>query len=463
MLRPAGAIRGAAKVSRTDPARALSLPRLVAFGSTNIPIFALQVALSVHLPRYFSSHMGLSLAAVGAAFALVRAIDIPLDPALGLLMDRTRSPLGRYRPWALAGPPVLMAALYLLMHPPRPVGETYLVAVLLMMFLGYSAMFLAQLAWAASIAPSYQARSRIFAVIGGLGVVGAMAVLIVPVALQRLGYSDAQGVEAMIWFVIAAAPLATLVMVARTPERIAPAAERRFTLADYARLLGRGNVLRLLASDLFIQLGPNWMAALYLFYFTTRRGFDAAQANLLLLLYVAAGFVGAPVTAWLAARLEKHRALIVCTTAYALAVLATPAAPRGSLAVAVPLMLLAGAAFAGFLVSLRSLAADIADEIRLATGREQTGLIFALMNATTKLASAAGIFLTFRVLAEVGFDPHEGAVNSEAALRGLERAFLSGPAVFVMLGGLAFLGYRLDHVRHAEIRRQLEAGEAALT
>jgi Na+/melibiose symporter-like transporter len=449
-------------VTKTDGARALSLPALLAFASTNIPIFALQVALSVHLPRYFASHMGLSLAAVGAAFALVRAIDIPVDPALGLLMDRTRSRLGRYRPWALAGPPVLMAALYLLMHPPGAVSEAYLVAVLLMMFLGYSAMFLAQLAWAASIAPSYQARSRIFAVIGGLGVVGAIAVLIVPVVLQRLGYSDAQGVEAMIWFVIVSAPLTTVAMVARTPERIAPEAEQRFGLADYARLLARRNVLRLLVSDLCIQLGPNWMAALYLFYFTTRRGFDAGQANLLLLIYVAAGFAGAPITASLAARLEKHGALIACTTTYALAVLATPFIPRGAFAVAAPMMLLAGAAFTGFLVSLRALAADIADEVRLETGREWTGLIFALMNATTKLASAAGIFLTFRVLAQVGFDPHEGAVNSQAALRGLERAFLSGPVAFVLVGGLVFVGYRLDHRRHADIRRQLEAREAPL-
>ena len=68
-------------MTKTDGARALSLPALLAFGSTNIPIFALQVALSVHLPRYFASHMGLSLGAVGAAFALVRAIDIPATHA----------------------------------------------------------------------------------------------------------------------------------------------------------------------------------------------------------------------------------------------------------------------------------------------------------------------------------------------------------------------------------------------
>jgi predicted MFS family arabinose efflux permease len=53
-------------------------------------------------------------------------------------------------------------------------------------------------------------------------------------------------------------------------------------------------VIRLLAADLMVTLGPGWMAALYLFYFKDSRGFDTAAANLLLLIYVAAGFAGAP-------------------------------------------------------------------------------------------------------------------------------------------------------------------------
>ena len=283
-----------------------------------------------------------------------------------------------------------------------------------------------------------------------------------PVAMEKLGYSDAQGVEAMIWFVIAAAPVATAVMVARTPERIAPETSHRFRLADYAHLLTRANVLRLLGSDLCIQLGPGWMAALYLFYFTTKRGFDPGQANLLLLVYIAAGFVGAPASAWLAARLNKHRALMVCTTTFSLCLLAVPALPVGVFAAAAPLMLLAGAAFAGFLVLLRAIGGDIADELRLETGREWTGLIYSLTNATTKLATAAAIFFTFRVLVEAGFDPREGAANTAGALRGLELAFLAGPIVFVMLGGVCFIGYRLDRARHADIRRQLEARDLQL-
>jgi Na+/melibiose symporter-like transporter len=444
-------------VKGTVPLQPLSLPATFAFAATAVPIAALQLALVVHLPRYFASHKGLGLAAVGAAFALVRAIDIPLDPLLGLMMDRTRSRLGRYRPWALAAPPVLMVALYALMHPPAGGGEAWLVGALLVMFLGYSAMFLSQLAWGAQLAPAYEQRTRLFAVITGLYTVGSVAVLVVPVALHALGYTDAQGVEAMIWFVIAAAPLATAVMVARTPEPVAPADAHALRLSDVGLLLTRPNVLRLLVADLCIQLGPGWMAALYLYYFTTKRGFDAGQANLLLLVYIAAGFVGAPAVAWLVGRLDKHRALMACTTVYSLSLLAAPALPLGSMIAAAPLMLATGAAFAGFLVLVRALGGDIADELRLETGQEWTGLIYAFANAAAKLATAGAIFFTYHALAQVGFDPREGAVNSAAALQGLEIVFLSGPVVFVMLGGLCFVGYRLDRKRHAEIRRGLEA------
>jgi Na+/melibiose symporter-like transporter len=435
----------------------LSAPALLAFAAPSIAITALQLALTVHLPRYFASHMGMSLVAVGSAFALVRAIDIPLDPLLGLMMDRTRSRLGRYRPWALGGAPVLMAALVILIHPPAPLGEPGLVAVLFLLFLGYSALYLSQLAWAGALAADYQQRSRIFAAITGLGVTGAVAVLLIPVVMNRLGRSDADGVEAMLWFVIAATPACAILMALRTPERIAPDHAPRHALADYAALLGRPNVLRLLAADLCIQLGPGWMAALYLYDFTLVRGFTTAQANLLLLIYIAAGFAGAPAVSALAAAINKHRALMACTSLFSLCLIATPLIPKAGFLPAALLMFAAGAAFAGFTVMLRALAADIADEVRLERGRESMGLIFALTNATTKLAVACALFLTFHVLAYVGFDAREGAENTARALLGLELAFLAGPIVFVLAGGLCFLGYRLDSVRHSEIRRQLDA------
>jgi Na+/melibiose symporter-like transporter len=448
-------------VSSKAGGRPLSTPGLLAFAAPSIAIYALQLTLTVHLPRYFAGHMGMTLVAVGSAFALVRAIDIPLDPLLGLLMDRTRNRFGRYRLWALAGPPVVMAALYLMIRPPAPLDEVSLVAVLLLMFLGYSALYLSQLAWASMLATDYHARSRVFAAITALGVAGAVAVLVVPVVMARLGRTDAEGIEAMVWFVIAAAPASAILMAACTPERVTPDHVRHATLSEYAALLIRPNVLRLLASDLFIQLGPTWMAALYIYDFTLVRGFTTTGANLLLLIYVAAGFAGGPAVSAVAARINKHRALMCCTSLFALCVASMRLLPERGFVPAAVLMFAAGSGFAGFTVMIRALTADIADEARLDTGRECTGLMFALTNATSKLATAFALFLTFHVLASAGFDPKEGAVNSPRALLGLELAFLVGPIVFVTLGGVCFLGYRLDRNRHAEIRRKLDARDLA--
>ncbi len=451
------------KPSSTGASGRLSPLTTLAFASAYTPISALILAAAVHLPRYFASHLGLSLAAVGGAFALVRFVDIPIDTLIGVGMDRTRTRWGRYRVWMMAGVPVLMLGLYMLMRSPEGVGEGYLLGWLLVMYVGYSCVYLSQLAWAGRIAPTYEQRSRVFGAIMTLGVVGAMGVLLIPVVMTTLlGATDAEGVQAMLWFIIVGAPVTVLLALWRTPETIARDHAVHFKLRDYVALLGRGNVVRVLLADFFVTLGPGWMAALYLFYFQDSRGFSIAEANLLLAIYIGAGFAGAPFTAWLGNRLSKHWALILNTTAYSLGLIILPFLPMGDFLVFAPLMFLVGAMAAGFGVMIRAITADIADEIRLENGREWMGLMYAMTTATSKLATAGSIFLTFNVLAAVGYDAREGAANGPSQIQGLELAYIIGPIVFVMLAGGCFLGYRLTAARHAEIRAQLDAREASL-
>src|SRR5690606_37880633 len=88
----------------------LALGIVLAFAATSLPLSAVTIAIGVYLPQYFARNLGVELGVVGAAFALIRLIDIPLDPLLGLAMDRTKTRWGRYRIWTVAGAPVLMAA-----------------------------------------------------------------------------------------------------------------------------------------------------------------------------------------------------------------------------------------------------------------------------------------------------------------------------------------------------------------
>lgn len=448
--------------SSAPSSSAISLPVILAFACSYMPFAALQLSAAVQLPRYFASSLGVG-AAAGAVFGIVRLIDIPVDPALGLLMDRTKTPLGRYRPWMALAIPVLMLAIYMTYQAPVGASPTYLVIWVLVTYLGMSMILVGGNAWASTLVTTYQDRSRIFGAQSAMGVIGAAAVLAVPIYTDGAHMSEADGVRWVGWFLMGLVPLSILIALLRTPERIAAEHhEERFKASDYAALLVRPNVVRLLLGDFCVVLGPGWMAALYLYFFEDSRGFSLTQANLLLAVYILAGFAGAPGAAWLANRISKHRALMITTTGYSLNLVALFLMPKGQFLIAAPLMFTAGCFAAGFTVLIRSLTADISDEIRLEKGRNLVGLLYALTSGTTKAAAALATFLTFGVLGWVGYNFAPGAENGPDQIRGLELAYVIGPIVFVMLAGACFIGYRLTAERHAQIRSELDARDAAL-
>lgn len=446
--------------SKSAAAKPISLLATLTFACCYLPFSALNTSVAVQVPNYFARHIGLGLA-VGGVFGLIRLIDIPLDPFLGLLMDRTRTPFGRYRPWMILGAPVLMAAIYMMYEAPVGASRGYLLLWLLIMYLGMSLLLLAANAWAATLALTYAHRSRIFGAMQGLGTLGSIAILVIPIVTHTTMHrTDAQGIQAVGWFLVIMAPITIGLVALRTPEPLTKVRTSRVKLSDYAGLLARPNVLRLIAADFFIIMGPAWMSALYLFFFTDSRGFSTSAANGLLVIYIAAGLLGAPATAWLANRISKHRALAVSAVGYSLMLVVIFASPKASFAIAAPAMFVAGALAAGSVVMIRSLTADIGDEIRLEKDQQQIGLLYALTSGTTKAAGALAVTLTFWVLSLVGYNPAEHAVNGPAQIRGLELAYAIGPIVFVMIGGACFLGYKLSADRHAEIRRQLDARDA---
>lgn len=437
-------------------ARPLSLPAIMAFACAYMPFAALQLSVAVQMPRFMATTLGVG-ALAGTIFGLVRLIDIPVDPALGLMMDRTKSPLGRYRPWLILSAPILMLAIYMLYQAQPGVGGGYLMGWLLVMYLGMSILLVGGNAWASTLATSYGQRSRIFGAQTALGVLGAAVVLGIPVWTDGKHMSEAEGIRTVGWFMLGLTPVAILAALARTPERINQDAHGvKFRPADYFSLLRRPNVLRLMAADFLVTLGPGWMSALYLFYFEDSRGFSLTQSNILLAIYILAGLAGAPAAAWMANRITKHRALMLNTTGYSLALIVVAVLPRGDFPLMAPTMFMAGAFAAGFTVLIRSLTADVGDEIRLDKGRDLIGLLYAMTSATTKAASALAVFLTFSVLGLIGYSFKAGVQNGPAQVHGLELAYVIGPIVFVMLAGACFIGYRLNAERHAEIRRRLE-------
>jgi Na+/melibiose symporter-like transporter len=219
---------------------------------------------------------------------------------------------------------------------------------------------------------------------------------------------------------------------------------------------------RILIADFCLTLGPGWMAALFLFFSRDRMLFTTGQANILLSAYILAGLVGAPTVGLLAIRIGKHRAAMLSSVVYSLALVSLIFLPKGNVWASVPTNFITGFVAAGFTALIRAMVADVADDIRLRQGKERAGLLYSLTTLTSKVGLAISIVLTYTVLAQVGYDPKLGHANTPEAIRGLTFAFLAGPIAFLMLGGAAFIGYRLTAQRATEIRRALEERDALL-
>jgi Na+/melibiose symporter-like transporter len=430
--------------------------RVAAFSAPCLPLAAMMLPVTIYLPNYYARDLGVGLAAVGWAFGLVRLFDLWFDPLLGLAMDRTRTGLGRFRPWFMAGAPLAMLSIYMLFMAQPGVTAGYILLWLVLGFMGQSMAQLGHMAWAAQAAPDYAERSRIYGWWQAFTVGGMLLILALPVILKQFaGANDAQGVQGMGWFVILTLPPAMVLALLAMPEPAIRRSPRPLQLGNFLQLFQQPSALRLLAADILLGTGPALAGTLFFFYFDAVHGYPRGQAAQLLLVYFVGALVGAPLWTRLAGRLGKHRALMVAAGAYALAQLSVLVAPEG-LGFSILVMFLAGLPFSAGSILLKAMMADVGDEVRLKSGHDQSGLLFSLLTGSIKIGSASAVILSTSILAKAGFDAKAGAANSESALLTLSLIFAVAPAMLALGAILVLRGYRLDAMGHAEVRRQLE-------
>jgi GPH family glycoside/pentoside/hexuronide:cation symporter len=435
---------------------------MLIFSATSLPLGALGIAMSIFVQPYFAQDLGLGLVAIGVVFFTVRIIDIPVDPLLAMVMDRTRTPIGRYRVWMIAGTPLLMIAVYQLFMARPGIGGGYLIFWLLVYYLGTSIIGISRYAWSATLVTRYNHRSLFYGVLGAVGVVGTIIVL----ALTG-GSASSAGLASSVhltgWIILGMTPIGVVLCAWLVPEQVAMDAPRvQAPLRDYLDLIRRPELLRLFVMTFGTTLGPVWMGNLYLFFFTAARGFDTGHASLLLIPYVAAGAIGSPLVGLTAARFSKHRTLIAATIFYSLGLCTVLLVPRGDFWATFPVMIWCGYWGNGFDLMTTAMMADVGDQVRLEQGKERMGLLFSLISLAAKIASAGAVIIAYPMLAWIGFIPKLGAHNTASAIDGLQLCFLLGPIFFVALGGACCIGWKLDARRHAQIRTELEARDELL-
>lgn len=446
----------------TETVERRSTLTLAAFAAPCLPLSALGLPLVVHLPAYYHSVLGLSLSAVSTAWLVVRLLDLAFDPLFGGVMDRTRSRWGRFRFWLTLGTPVVLLGAWLMFMAEPGVTVPYLWAGLVIIYVGQSMTTLAQMSWAAVLSPNYNERSRVYGWWQAANVLGSIIVLALPAFLEKFGdLSRAQGVQVMGWLVIIFLPLTVALALFKVPEPQVTADRDRAGISEYLALFKRKSVQRLLAADIIINTGPAVTGSLFFFYFLTIKQFNSADAGLLLLFYFVGAFAGGPLWVRVSYRLGKHQTLALAAGIYALTQIGVVLMPAGQFAVAGVMMFAAGLPFSAGPFLLRSMMADVADEERLLTRKDRTGLLYAILTGSIKIGSAIAVFGTFQLLSIFGFQDRAGAENTDAALTALQVTFTVLPAVFGLATAAIILRYPLTAARQVEIRRALDERDLA--
>lgn len=439
------------------------LRHLLAWCGPGMPVAALGLPLVVYLPPHYAGTLGLPLASVGLIFAIVRLVDIPFDPLLGALMDRTRTRIGQFRPWIVGGAFLLATGTWLLFMARPGVGAIRTFLALFILYLGYSSIQLAQVSWGSRLSADYGERARIFGFWTASNVLGNLSVLFIPPLLLMLvpGSTPTQGVHAIGWFILALIPVTVAIAALTVPEGEAPAPAHRFSLKQMATVFADRRMKQLLLADLLLSVTPGITGALFLFYFTQARGFPLETASQILLCYFIAGLVAAPLWIRLAQRRGKHFAGTLAALWLGLVPLALLIIPTTSIWPNALVMLIAGIPYAAPAFLLRAMLADLNDAQRLDAltsgddSGETTGLAFALLTATQKLGYAIPVGLTYPLLALIGFDPRPQAGNSPQALAQLELLFILPALILAVTAAVVLSRWPITAEAHALIRARL--------
>ncbi len=422
--------------------------------------------LTLFLLAYLYEGLKLStrgIATLTVVLTVVRIWDAVNDLAVGLLVDRTRSRWGTFRPYPLitALPiAVLTTALFAIPAPTDESGENHailLVAIAYLLWdLVYTASDVPYWSLTAVMNPDDDERSRIVASARVAATIALAAMVLGgPWLAKTLGWTTAAAVVAFVGMALfTLAFFATKERVQHSPEPV--------PWRTALRILATNRPLQWLLLSMIVGFGTNIFQVGGAVLATVVFG-DIANFSTLGAAIIAGTVIGSLLAPALLRRMTARNALIATNLSSALvyAVLWVIGA-RSVISVAIGLFF-AGIAIGLTMVITTRMIGDTADETEVRTGERTDGASFAGQTFTTKLNTAIATMAFGLAVAASGYEA--GTAVTEGMKSGIWAACTLIPAVSAALAVLPLLRYAVDErtlqARLTGLRAEKAAARAA--
>lgn len=457
----------------------LSIWRKIGYGVGDIYGGGTATILSFYYLIFLTDVIRLNPALAGTVILISKVYDAITDPIEGVISDRTRTKLGRRRPYLLAGIPLVFLSFFALFYPVNFEEETTRFVFVICTYLFFSTVvsivMLNYNALQSELSLDYDERTSLSSARILFSALSSIICALIPLEIVKAFPDVRQGyiVMGLVFGAFFALPFIFTFLSAQERKEFQKPPEKfnlRDTLIEPFRV--RTFVIVLLMFVLAsIAVDSVSSIVVYFMKYYLGRGDEAnyVAGTLLVFQVIALGFF----TAY-SRRTSKRNAFItgvgIWMASMVISIFVSPDSPFLFVYI---FAAFAGIGVGGFYVSIYSIFPDLPDVDELRTGERREGIFGALITLMRKFSGAVGIFIVSNVIAAAGYvSPIEKVVDGAAQLIDqpqsdqfiltLRVIFVVVPVVLLSFSILAASRLKLTHQSHARLSRVLVARRSGI-
>lgn len=459
----------AARPAPLDPPAGSRAARKIGYGVGAVGKDMVYALVSGFILYFYNDVLGVSGAFIGVMMMAARVFDAVNDPIMGVVVEKTRTRWGRFRPWILAGTLTNALVLYAMFAVPEGLAGSPLLWWMSIAYVlwGVTYTLMDIPFWAMIPAITRPGKEReAMAVIGrtcaaiGFAVPTVLTMLVV----VRVGDGERDGFAVFAAAVAVLFLIAELVMVALVREESGGERERAPRVTEMFSALVRNDQAMVVVIGIVVFNASLYLTTQLAVYFFK---YDMGDSDLFSLFGAVGGAGQILAMASLPLLRKRWSARSILTGAisttilgYALLFVFSALGVRAVPALAAcAFIIYIGFGLATVLTTV--FLADTVDYGEAATGRRDEAVIFSMQTFVVKLASAISVLLAGIGLDLIGLDQN-AAAQSAATLMGL-RVLMMGVPVAGILFALVYLRrkYRLDEGELERIQARIAESRAA--
>lgn len=418
---------------------------IIGWGVGSLGIALLYNTTAILLLRYLVDFIGIAAGLAAALIAISKIYDAVTDPLMGVITDRTKSRLGRRRPWLFLGAFLCALALPILFMGPDLSGG-WLIAWVLFGLLWYATAYtvfsVPYMAMPAEMSDEPHMRSVIFSwrvkaiAIGQFAAGAGGPALIVYFGGGQVGHVSMAIVLGSLIFI----SMMLCFWFTKDARTLPMTSVENSSFSKQVRtLLKDSNLAWLLGAKMMHLIAVAFGSASLAFFTLRVLGLPDTYLSLIIGTATVGILVSAPALTAISKRIGKQNTYSLSVAVYVVTnvcwYFVTPGAP---VVLFIILGIASGIGGGGMMLIAQSLLADVMADDRARNGYSREGVYAGFYTTIEKLSYALGIVLVGSLLQAFGYVQGGGVdvVQPEAALWAIRFSVSIAPASFAIIAAI---------------------------